>query len=292
MAVLNRAQLVLLVFLTVIWGVNWPVMKLGVTGFPPLTFRALSLWIGLPLLAAILVARKVAFRIPRRDWPELLVLASTNMFVWHVCIVLAIRTLSSGRAAILGYTMPVFSAVIGALFFAGALAPRAWAGVAAAALGVVLLLWHEFTQLAGRPDGVVLALVAAATWALGTQLLRRTRITAPTLTISFWMMALTTAVITVAALLFETADWSAPPPATVAAILFNAVLVLAFAQVAWFMLARDLPPVASSLSVMLIPVLGVFSGAVWLGEQLHWQDWVAVGLMMVSIASVLLPARR
>jgi len=30
---------------------------------------------------------------------------------------------------------------------------------------------------------------------------------------------------------------------------------------------------------------------VWLGEVVHWQDWVAVALMMVAIASVLLPAR-
>jgi drug/metabolite transporter (DMT)-like permease len=54
-------------------------------------------------------------------------------------------------------------------------------------------------------------------------------------------------------------------------------------------LARSLPPVASTLSVMLIPVLGVFSGALWLGEVLHWQDWTAVLLMVVSICSVLWP---
>ena len=42
---------------------------------------------------------------------------------------------------------------------------------------------------------------------------------------------------------------------------------------------------------MLIPVLGVFSGAVWLLEPLHWQDWAAVLLMVVAIASVLWPAR-
>jgi drug/metabolite transporter (DMT)-like permease len=42
---------------------------------------------------------------------------------------------------------------------------------------------------------------------------------------------------------------------------------------------------------MMIPVLGVFSGAVWLGEAVHWQDWTAVVLMMVAILSVLWPAR-
>ena len=75
-------------------------------------------------------------------------------------------------------------------------------------------------------------------------------------------------------------------------ILFNGLLVVGFAQVVWFVLARSLPPVASTLSVMFIPVLGVFSGAWWLGEVLHWQDWTAVGLMVLAIASVLWPARK
>jgi drug/metabolite transporter (DMT)-like permease len=57
------------------------------------------------------------------------------------------------------------------------------------------------------------------------------------------------------------------------------------------MLARDLPPIASTLSVMFIPVLGVFSGAWWLGEVLHWQDWTAVVLVMLAIATVLWPTR-
>ena len=92
-------------------------------------------------------------------------------------------------------------------------------------------------------------------------------------------------------LLFERPQWRAPNTAAWGAILFNAVLIFGFAHAVWFYLARSLPPVASTLSVMLIPVLGVFSGALWLGETVYWQDWAAVVLMMVAIASVLWPAR-
>lgn len=292
MHALSRQQVVVLVLLTLVWGLNWPVMKLGVTAYPPLTFRALSMWLGLPVLALGLWVLKVPFRIPRRDWRELFWLTTTNMFVWHVCIILAIRTLTSGRAAILGYTMPIFSAVIGALFLASPLGQRAWIGVSAAALGVVLLLWHELTNLAGKPFGVVLALVAAAFWALGTQMLRRTRLQAPALAISFWMTVLTAILMAVLAAVFERAQWTLPDSTATAAILYNAVLIFGFAHAAWTYLARGLPPVASTLSVMMIPVLGVFSGAVWLREAVHWQDWAAVLLMMVAIASVLWPARR
>jgi len=57
-------------------------------------------------------------------------------------------------------------------------------------------------------------------------------------------------------------------------------------------MARNLPPIASSMSVMMIPVLGVVSGAWWLNEKLHWQDGAAIVLVLLAIATVLLPARR
>jgi drug/metabolite transporter (DMT)-like permease len=288
---LTPQQLLTLVLLTVFWGVNWPVMKVGVTGFPPLTFRAASMVLGLPVLALGLAMLKVPFRLPRRHWKELALLTLTNMLVWHVCIIFAVRQLSSGRAAILGYTMPIFSAVIGALVFGTALAPRAWGGVAAAALGVTLLLWHEFTGLAGHPGGVALALFAACVWALGTQLLRRSHADVPTLTLSFWMTVIAAIVMTLGAVVFESDQWQMPSSAVAGAVAYNAVLIFGYAHAAWFTLARSLPPVASTLSVMFIPVLGVFTGALWLGEVLHWQDWAAVALMVAAIASVLWPTR-
>jgi drug/metabolite transporter (DMT)-like permease len=82
-----------------------------------------------------------------------------------------------------------------------------------------------------------------------------------------------------------------PSSAVAGAVAYNAVLIFGYAHAAWFTLARSLPPVASTLSVMFIPVLGVFTGALWLGEVLHWQDWAAVALMVAAIASVLWPAR-
>ena len=95
---LSRKQIILIVLVTLTWGVNWPVMKLGVTGYPPLTFRAICLWLGVPVLGLVLLLLKVPFHIQRRDWRELFWLAVTNMFVWHALIILAVSLLSSGRA--------------------------------------------------------------------------------------------------------------------------------------------------------------------------------------------------
>lgn len=295
---LTRQQLFVLVLLTVVWGINWPVMKLGISGtptapapYPPLTFRALSMVLGLPVLALGLVALKVPFTIPRKDWGELAKLTLPNMLVWHVTIITALAFLSSGRAAILGYTMPIFSAVIGFALFGDRLTWRQSIGVAAAAVGVALLLAHEFGRLSGAPLAATAMLVAAAIWALGTHMLRGTRMQVPTLAISFWMTAITSVVLVVLAAVLEHERWALPSPTVAWAIAYNAVGVFGFAHAAWFYLARGLPPVASSISVMMIPVLGVFSGAWVLGEVLHWQDFAAVALIVTAIALVLLGRR-
>ena len=284
-------QGVLLVLLTLFWGFNWPVMKIGVSGFPPLAFRTLSMWLGLPVLWAVTVALKIDLRIARRDWRELGLLTITNMLVWHVLAIIAVQALSSGRAAILGYTMPIWSALWGLALFGQRLTRRQVAGIAAAGVGVTLLLWHELGDFAGRPWAACGMLIAAAVWALGTQQLRRTRIEAPTLAIVFWMTLITTVAMTLLTSAFERPAWHAPPPATWAAVGYNAVLIFGFAQAAWLILARGLPPVASSMSGMLIPVLGTVSGAWWLNEQLHWQDGAAIVLLLIAIAAIMWPAR-
>ena len=287
----SRHQIALLAVLTVVWGLNWPVMKTGVTDFPPLAFRALSMWLGLPVLWAVLRVQRVPFAVPRADWRELAGLSLTNMIVWHVLAILAVQALSSGRAAILGYTMPIFSALWGVAVFGERLQARYIAGIVAAALGGSLLLWHEFGSIAGKPLAAFGMLFAAAIWALGTQQMRRTRIAAPTLAIVFWMTVATTLVVTIGTVFFERHLWTLPNSATGWAIAYNAVLIFGFAQPIWLILARTLPPVASSMSVMLIPVLGTLSGAWWLGETLHWQDGAAIVLVLLAIGSVMWPAR-
>lgn len=292
MTTLSRRQWAALVALTLFWGLNWPVMKMAVSGYPPLSFRALSMLLGLPCLALGLRWFKVPFAVPRQHWAEIAGLALTNMVAWHVLLMLALPSLSSGRAAILGYTMPVFSALWGWWRHGDRLAWRQLGGVVAAGVAVLLLLWHELGHLGGAPLAAVWLVLASAIWAVGTQQLRRTSMAVPTLTIAFWMTAFTTGVVCLLSAVFERPQWQLPSEPVGWAIAYNAVLIFGFCHAAWFSLARSLPPVASSVSICLIPVLGLASGAFWLREVLHWQDAAAVALIVLAIVAVLRPAPR
>lgn len=63
-------HIAILLFLTVSWGVNWPIMKLGVNAYPPLAFRTLCVGFGLPLLATALQFTRTCFVIPQKYWGQ------------------------------------------------------------------------------------------------------------------------------------------------------------------------------------------------------------------------------
>ncbi|HQR22087.1 MAG TPA: EamA family transporter [Burkholderiaceae bacterium] len=291
MSRLQSRDLLLLALLTLFWGVNWPVMKLGVAELPPLYFRTLCLGGGLVVIGTWARFRGISLVVPRGAWREIIWLAIPNMIVWHVLAIQAIKMLPSGRAAILGYTMPVWAVLAGLAFFGEKPLVRHWFGVLAALLGTLLLLSSEFTALAGSPLGTVLMLIAAAAWGFGTHLMRRHLIDLPIITLTFWMMALTVTVMLLFSITFEFDRWRQPTLPELFPLFYNIFFAVAFCHVVWSMLARKLPPAASGLSVMLIPVLGVFSGMWILGEQPRWQDYAALVLILMSLMTVLLPAR-
>ncbi|WP_334188105.1 DMT family transporter [Noviherbaspirillum sp.] len=291
MTSLSRKDWILLILLTLCWGVNWPIMKIAVRDFPPLTFRTISMLGGLPVILIAARMQNASLAIPAGKLGQVVKLAIPNMLIWHVLIILGVKMLSSGRAAILGYTMPVWAVLCALIFYREKPAPAAWLGIGLALGGALLLLSSELVTLSGQPLGSVVVLLAAAGWGYGTVLMKRTQIDMPTISLTFWMLLLTTMVMTVVAFAFERHAWRMPSSVEWQAIIYNALIIFGFAHTVWFRLARTLPPIASSLSVMMIPVLGVFSGAWLLNETPHWQDYAAMGLILVAMSTVLLKPR-
>lgn len=289
---LSRRDLTLLILLTLFWGLNWPVMKFGVAELPPLYFRSICIAGGLVVMFLWARATGVSLDVPRGAWPVLVKLAIPNVIVWHLVVIVALKMLPSGRAAILGYTMPIWAVLAGLLLYGERPVPRHWFGVAAALAGTVLLLSSEFTALSGSPLGTLLMLAAAFCWGFGTHMLRRNLTDMPVLALTYWMLMLALPVMVAGSVLFERDAWRAPDAGEWASIAYNIVLAIAFCHVVWSKLARTLPPAASGLSVMMIPVLGVFSAMWLLDEQPHWQDYAALLLILFALSTVLFGRRQ
>lgn len=287
---ISRRQLWALLALTLMWGVNWPMMKLSLQQLTPLYFRAGTMLLGAAWLFLFVAARGERMRPVGREWLAIALLGLPNVLGWHTLSILGVQELASGRAAILGFTMPIFTVLIGAAFFGERITPRVRLAVVCVSIAIGLLLWHELQRLTGRPSGVAWMLGAAISWAVGTLMFRRAHLTLSPLVVTVWMLLLGSLAVWVLALWLEPLPQPASfTPMMWVSLAYGVFINYGFAQLIWFGMARDLPPATSAMSVMAIPLVGTLSATFITGEVPHWQDWLAMGFVMVAIASVLLP---
>lgn len=285
---LNRQQLGLLLALTLMWGLNWPIMKFSLREMSPLYFRALTMTGGALWLALWYARQGVRLRPAGSEWRDIVWLGLPNVLGWHTLAILGVSQLASGRAAILGFTMPIWTVLIGAALFGERLTGRVTLAVASVCVAVGLLTWHELSALSGKPLGVVFMLCAAVSWAVGTLLMRRATLTLRIEALTVWMMSLVSICLWLMAFVFEPVPAGPFSSAFWWSIVWGIFMNYGFAQIIWFGMAKNLPPATSAMSVMAVPLLGTISATWIVGEVPHWQDWLAVVFVSAAIALVLL----
>lgn len=288
---LSPRQFGALALLTIMWGLNWPMMKFSLREMTPLYFRAVTMTGGALMLLAFYSARGVSMRLGWREAAQVAWLALPNILGWHLFSILGVQELASGRAAILGFTMPIWTVLITVLLFGERLSRRTLISVVCAAAAVALLVMQELSALAGRPVGIVWMQIAAISWALGTVLMRRSQSPLPTEALTVWMMLMGSVAFWLIAPLLEPAPSWQYSPATWWSLVWGITINYGFAQIIWFGMARSLPPSASAFSIMAVPLIGTLSATVIVAEVPHWRDLAAAALIMVAIASALLPRR-
>ena len=277
--------------LTVIWGCNWPVLKVGVSEIAPLTFRAMTL--PFAAIGMLVIARMSgdSIRIPREWWGKVAALAFFNIAGWNGFVLFGVQQLPAGRSAIIAYTMPIWATVIAMYVLHEPLSRRKVIGLVLGMLGMVVLLGEDFRHIRSTPIGAILILCAAILWAVGTVLLRKWKPPIAQNTLSGWMMLAGWLPIVLLAPFFDPRPLGVELAALSArgwfAIVYNIFLAGTVAHWAWFYLARTLPVAVSSLSSLPVPVVGVFSGIVLLGERPGPQEWIALALVVAALFTVL-----
>ena len=285
---LTLSTLLPVLILTIVWGCNWPVLKMGVTEMPPLTFRSMTL--PFAALGMLAVAKLSGDRIgvPRPLWLKLVALSIFNIAAWNGLILFGVQQLPAGRSAILAYTMPLWTVMISPFLLHEPLSRRRITGVVLGMIGMAVLIGDDFRHLKGTPTAALLILAAALSWSVGTVLLRKWKMPVAQNALSGWMMLLGWVPLAIAAPFF--APWpalSSITPNAWFAIVYNIFLAGTLAHWAWFTLARTLPVAVSSMSSLPVPVVGVFSGMIILGERPGAGEWIALAFVLAGMFIVL-----
>ena len=103
----------MLVVLSFAWGLTWPAMKIALSDIPPFSMRVSSLAVGGVALYALARLQGHTLRIKNRAvWMHVFVIACLNMVVFSMCVAFAQLLATTGRVAMLVYTMPIWASLM------------------------------------------------------------------------------------------------------------------------------------------------------------------------------------
>jgi drug/metabolite transporter (DMT)-like permease len=273
----------LMLSLSILWGGNWPAMKATVAEIPVLTFRVLCLYGG--ALGMFLLARigGLSFKVKREEWVPLLIVSLFNITIWHICSAAGLKYVSAGRAAIIAYTMPLWATLLSVYLLNERLRASTILGLIVGLMGMAALLLPEWKQVLDDPRGPIFMLVAAMGWAAGTIGLKYYRFTMPVVSLVGWQLILGGIPVLILAPIFDRGidplSWSTSAWLGTS---YAVVVAMVYCHWAWFKLVRSFSAVTVSINSLAIPVVGVVSGALLLGEGIGPDVIAGLGLVILA----------
>lgn len=267
-----------------VWGTNFAVIKLALGQMPPLLFATLR-FAAVTLPAIFLIARPA---VPWRNLVGYGLLIGVGQF--GLMFVAMNGFISPGLASLVVQTQVFFTIGL-AMWLSGERAhPVQGVSLAMAAAGIGVILFH--TDGSATPTGLVLMLLAALSWA-GGNIVSRQAGRVNMLAYVVWSSAFAVPPLVVLTLWQE--GWAPVQSALLhadagawSAVVWQAVGNSLFGYAAWGWLLARYPAATITPMALLVPVFGMGSSALWLGEALPGWKLLAAALVMGGLALNLL----
>lgn len=275
--------LALLAVTAIGWGLNWPAIKLILADWPPLFSRGVAGTTGAAMLIAIALSRGESLRVPRTAWLPLLAAAFTNVFSWMGFTTIAMKYLSVAECSLLVYSMPIWVTVLSWPLLGIRMTWRTTFALLLGCAGILTLFGAshiDFTT--AKIAGIVLSLLAALFFALGSILNRRPIPLQPYALVG-WQVGLACVPMIFIGLLFEHPVLHAITPAGWSALLYMALIPMALCYVTWFATLKRMPAATAAIGTLMVPVIGVITAALMLGEPLGIREIAAVALTIAGV---------
>jgi O-acetylserine/cysteine efflux transporter len=279
----------LIILLCMIWGFNWVPMKVATDYFPPILFSTLRFSLGSIILLAILFYQ----RIPLPKWQDIKwyaicgLLQTTLIFA---CTQVALTHINIGVTSTLNFSMPFWLTIMAHFFISGEqINTRKLIGLIVGICGVFLVMDIDLLQLQWDATTLfyeLLALIGAIGWAASNVVAKIKLQENNKVQFTAFQMFIGSFGLLIASFLFErdySIVWSWQGGVS---LLFAGVIASAFAFVLWFYILSKGEASKASVSLLLVPVFGVLSGWLVLGESISIKTFIGMSFVVTGIGIV------
>jgi drug/metabolite transporter (DMT)-like permease len=276
----------MLLALAALWGGSFFFFKILVAKLPPFTVVLGRVGLAAIMLNLWLALRRDFMPTSPRLWAAFIVMGVLNNVIPFSLVVFAETRISSGLAAILNATTPIFTLLVAHVLTANERLTRGkGVGVIVGFAGVAALIGPGALAGIGGEDplGELACLGAALVYAFAGVYGRRFKGISPIKVATGQVTGSTLVLIPVTAIADR--PWTLPPPdaATWAALLGIAFLCTVLAYILYFRILAVAGATNLSLVTFLVPVSAIVLGSFLLGEALLIQELVGAALIGLGL---------
>lgn len=271
-----------LLFLALLWGVSFLMMRVAVPEFGPVAMVSMRLTIAALCLLPILLYKNLLGEL-RRHYKPIMVVTLFNSLVPFYLLGYASVTFTAGYTSIINATTSLWAAILGIVILKTRLSKLAYLGLGIGFLGVVAMVWRDLGDISVNKDGFVLALVAGlgATLSYGSITLFMRHKMADVNSVAATCGSLLLGATVMAP--FGIWMWPESMPSIEAwlAVAVMAVFSTAWGIILFFRLLREIGPNKAVTVTYLIPLFGMGLGAIFLNEAVT--DSMILGCVMILL---------
>ena len=283
----------MLIMLSVAWGITWPFNRIGLDEVPPFSMRVMTCFLGALIVFVMAALQRRSVRIPSGvACVHVAIAGILNIAGFTLLSAIGQLGTTTSRVIILAYSMPIWACLLARPILGERINLTRMIALVLCAVGIAVLV----SPLAGSgiAGSLMFAVAAGMSWAAGTVYLKWARIPADPVAIAAWQLVAGFVVVGAALPLFEGHLHIWPLQLrTIVAVGFSGIIGSGLCYFLWFIIVRRLPATTASLGVLSAPVIGIAASAFALGERPTIPDYIGCALILSAAACVLVaPADR
>ncbi|KYZ75062.1 hypothetical protein AXX12_15930 [Anaerosporomusa subterranea] len=292
----KQAEIVLLIII-VIWGINTPVIKIGLMAVEPLAFNAMRLLIAAALSCVALLLSKTYRPITRKAWRQIAAISVLGYFMNQILIVFGIPQTTAGNAALMLATLPVDIALINRILKIEPISRKTAIGICIGLSGVFLVVLGSDKELSLSGQhlaGALLILSGQFCYGYYTVLFKQ-------MNDEYSIYQIGACVMTANALLFcllalpnlSQVQFTSIPTSAWFSIIFSGIFALSLANIVWIWTVGILGSTKAALYQNLCPIVSIAFAWVYLDEGFGTLQWIGAAVAFLGLYLTRnLPSRR